>query len=105
MLWFLQSPFFHSGKQRSGLDAEKLGCAIRSFDLPVGCFQNQQQVLTFPALKFRLGEEFWLGWGASGRRECGWGSHVRSKSRAPPRARITARSITLRNSRTLPGQS
>jgi hypothetical protein len=29
----------------------------------------------------------------------------RSKSKTPPRARITARSITLRNYRTLPGQS
>ena len=74
----------------------------------MGFFKNNQEILAFAPLQFSLGEKFRFGVARCPRRPARGtqrGSAAgKSKSNARPLEMMTARSITFRNSRMLPGQ-
>ena len=75
----------------------------------MGFFKDGQEVLAFAPLQFGFGEKFRFGVSLSCARRAVRGTSAdsvagKSKSSAPPREMMMARSMTLRSSRMLPGQ-
>ena len=54
----LKPPFFHARKQSGGFDAKKFGGTLGTLDFPVRLFQDGQEVVALPALKFGFGQNF-----------------------------------------------
>src|ERR1017187_686835 len=57
----LKSPFLYSRQQGGGLNAHKLGCAMRAFVPPMGFFENHQEVVTLAALHLGFAKKSWYG--------------------------------------------
>lgn len=55
--WSFQAPFAHPCDHCTGLYTEEFSGALRTFDSPLGRFQNQQKILAPLALEFGFGEE------------------------------------------------